>query len=350
MQKEIEMTVARAKLVNPEVTRWYHCISRCVRNAFLIDGDSDEPDTDRKEWIDKRLLFLNKIFAVSMAGYSILDNHLHMLIRIDSEDATRWTPQEVARRWFTLFPPRGSNRQIVQVTDALLDEAAKDLAWIAKIRDRLCSISWFMKCLKEPLARMANKVDKCRGAFFEGRFKSIGILDEQSLLTVCTYIDLNPVAAGISKTPENSLHTSIKTRIDHVKRQLRLDDLKVAIHGNAAASRVAAQLEDELWLIPIEDRRLIDSQREGMLTGFTLGNYVLLVEHTGRLVRDGKASISSDLADIFTRLGTTEQNWHEKIKKMTKPRPTGSFMASNRQTMQQTARKLGYHHLVNAYN
>jgi len=52
--------------------------------------------------------------------------------------------------------------------------------------------------------------DECKAAFFEGRYKSIAILDEEALLTVCAYIDLNPVAAGIVSLPEESPHTSIK--------------------------------------------------------------------------------------------------------------------------------------------
>jgi hypothetical protein len=39
-----------------------------------------------------------------------------------------------------------------------------------------------MKCLKEPLSRLANRQDNARGAFFEERFKSVTILDEKSLL------------------------------------------------------------------------------------------------------------------------------------------------------------------------
>ena len=66
-----------------------------------------------------------------------------------------------------------------------------------------------MKCLKEPLSRLANKQDEAKGAFFEGRFKSVAILDDESLLATCAYIDLNPVAAGITKVPESSPHTSI---------------------------------------------------------------------------------------------------------------------------------------------
>jgi len=69
-----------------------------------------------------------------------------------------------------------------------------------------------MKCLKEPLSRLANHEEQTRGAFFEGRFKSVAILDEASLLATCAYIDLNPVAAGIAEVPEASAHTSIKGR------------------------------------------------------------------------------------------------------------------------------------------
>jgi len=45
-----------------------------------------------------------------------------------------------------------------------------------------------MKALKEPLARMANKVDNCKGTFWGSRFKSIAIFDEEALLATCATI------------------------------------------------------------------------------------------------------------------------------------------------------------------
>ncbi len=343
------MTISRAKLVNPEVTRWYHCISRCVRRAYLFgEGMEGGSGLNRKEWLDERLCFLNEVFAVSVAGYAVLDNHLHTLVRIDLADAKQWSPHEVARRWFVLFPPRDTKRQPIKVTPEFIESKTQDTAWVEEIRKRLSSISWFMKCLKEPLARLANKADDCKGTFFEGRFKSIAILDEESLLTVCAYIDLNPVAAGVAETPEESYHTSIKERVDYVASQGRIDELRAAKQGSVAATKAASQLEEGLWLIPIEDRRAIDSKREGLLSGFTLGNYLLLVEYTGRIIRNGKDSISCELADIFDRIGTTAERWQTRMKRLIGSRWFGSFIASTRQRLRLMATKLGVHHLANA--
>jgi hypothetical protein len=36
-----QAALARAQLVDTSVTRWYHCITRCVRRAFLL-GEGDK--------------------------------------------------------------------------------------------------------------------------------------------------------------------------------------------------------------------------------------------------------------------------------------------------------------------
>jgi len=337
------MTIARAHLVDPAVTRWYHCTTRCVRRAFLLG----EGSLDRKDWLEHRLEELAQIFSVSVGGFTVMNNHLHVLVRLDPEAATAWSDEQVVRRWGRLFPPRDLRRQALPVSDEWVQQRLKDAQWVATVRERLRSLSWFMKCLKEPLSRLANREEKTGGAFFEGRFKSVVILDEESLLATCAYIDLNPVAAGIAEVPEASDHTSIKQRVEHVQQQGRADDLQAARDGSVAGSSAAAGLEEGLWLCPIEDRRKLDSPREGMLEGFSLGNYLLLVDYTGRLFREGKAVISAELGAILERLGSSAENWQARLQKLASGRLLGRFFAATRSRLREVAQSLGVHRLAN---
>ncbi len=173
------MTIARAHLVDPAMTRSYRFVTRCVRRAFLLG----EGMHDRKSWIEHRLEELAEIFSVAVAGFAILDNHLHLLVRLDPDVAQGWSDsdEDVVRRWGRLFPPRDKARQVAPVSDEWVQARLKDARWVATARERLQSLNWFMKCLKEPLSRLANRAEQTRGAFFEGRFKSVATLDGESI-------------------------------------------------------------------------------------------------------------------------------------------------------------------------
>src|SRR5688572_2941989 len=142
------MTTPRRRLVDPTVTRWYHCISKCVRNGRLLDSDGP---TDRKAWLQNRLKELSDIFAIAVAGFSVLDNHLHVLVRLDPDNEKTWSDEEVARRWGRLYPPRNRRREIIPVSQEWIQQQVEDRDWIAKTRKELQNLSCFMKCLKEPL-------------------------------------------------------------------------------------------------------------------------------------------------------------------------------------------------------
>ena len=82
------------------------------------------------------------------------------------------------------------------------------------------------------------------------------------------------MAAKIATTPETSDYTSIKQRVEHLEAQGKTAELEAADGGSVAGSRAAGGLEEAMWLCPIEDRRGLDSTREGMIQGFPLGSYV----------------------------------------------------------------------------
>ena len=65
------MTIARAHLIDPSLTRWYHCVTRCVRRAYLLGNE----EHNRKEWIESRLEELANCFAVAVGGFSVMNNY-----------------------------------------------------------------------------------------------------------------------------------------------------------------------------------------------------------------------------------------------------------------------------------
>ena len=338
------MTVARSQLVDVNVTPWYHVISRTVRGAFLL-GQGQE---DRKQWIEDRLEELSRVFAIEIAGFAVLDNHLHILVRLCPEAASAWTDEEVLRRWAAVFPPRGPDRSPLENIQAWLDEKLKDANFVARSRQRLGDLGWFMKCLKEPLARRANREDNCRGAFWQGRYKSIAILDDEALLATCAYIDINPVAAGIASVPEASPYTSVHSRVEHCREQGRLDDLQAARDGSVAAVEAARGLDADHWLCPLGDERGRGAVRVGVLEGLSLGSYLQLVDWTSRLVRDGKARVSAQVASILDRLGTSADVWQATLEQLfSRPRELGVSFAFDRERLREAAARRGCHHVAN---
>lgn len=213
----------RREIVSTDQIGVYHCVARCVRRAFLcgVDPVSGNDNNHRKSWIRQRLQQLAPIFGIDVCGYAVMSNHLHVVLRIRPDLAQCWSNQEIAARWLRLYPPRDPvTGRAAEVEERHLAMITSDPARVAQLRERLMSLSWFMRCLIEPIARAANREHRCTGRFWEGRFKSQALLDDAAILACSVYVDLNPVRAGISETPEESEFTSAFDRIQSLKRAL----------------------------------------------------------------------------------------------------------------------------------
>ena len=206
------MPQPRYRQVSVEDTPYYHCISRCVRRAYLCGADlvTGFDFEHRRQWIVDRIRLLCSVFAVDLCAYAIMSNHYHIVIRINADEVDQWTDEEVAKRWMQIFSgPLLMHRYLTNA-----DLTTAELKCVADLfvtwRERLGDLSWFMRCINEPIARMANAEDHCTGRFWEGRFKSQALLDERALLACMAYVDLNPIRAAMAKTPEQSDYTSIQ--------------------------------------------------------------------------------------------------------------------------------------------
>jgi len=217
------MAYPRSQLVSDEEPGFYHCVSRCVRRAFLcgFDPQSDKDFEHRRQWIEDRIFKLAESFAVSVYAYAVMSNHFHVVLRSDPQTPWQWSDREIAERWLAIFPGSISNRDdpacVERATLALLGNAER----LDVIRERLGSISWFMRALNEPIARMANREDGCTGRFWEGRFKCQALLDEEAVLSCMAYVDLNPVRAALCDSLRDSQHTSVRYRLESARSAIR---------------------------------------------------------------------------------------------------------------------------------
>ena len=203
----------------PDEVAIVHCVQRCVRRAFLagVDHLSGKDYGFRREWIRRRMEALASVFGCDVLSYAILSNHLHLILRNRPDVVASWSDEQVAIRWLKVFPGRRLDEHLGEPTQTDVETLVRDAERLAEVRKRLSDISWFMRALAEPIARMANRQDECTGRFWEGRFKAQRITDEAGLLACAMYVDLNPVRAAMAASPEESVHTSGYDRI-HAQR------------------------------------------------------------------------------------------------------------------------------------
>ena len=153
-----------------------------------------------------------------------------------------------------------------------------------------------MRCLNEGIARKANKEDNCKGRFWEGRFKSQALLDEQALLACMVYVDLNPIRAGIAETLEDSAYTSIQQRIaDYVE--------------NSTEDR-AQKAENEL----LELSSFIGDNPNEVGIPFHLKDYFELTDWTGRAILEDKTGFIAETTPyILSKLDIDTNTWIEMV-------------------------------------
>lgn len=222
------MATPRSKLIDSQQAMHYHLISRCVRGAWLTGKDplTGIDYSHRKNWIEERMRHLAQYFALELDAWAIMSTHLHIVSFYDPLAGADWSDDEVARRWVGAFPPRRKGEVDEVRKGVMRDTISRDPQLAEKRRSILCSVSGFMQHLKQPIAVRANQEDGCKGHFWEQRFYSGAILDEDHLLAAMAYVDLNPVRAGIAKNIRECEHTSIHRRLQGFENtQARLDDV-----------------------------------------------------------------------------------------------------------------------------
>ncbi|MEZ7206033.1 transposase [Pseudoalteromonas sp. DY56-GL79] len=279
------MATARKNQISLTDTKYYHCISRCVRRAFLCGEDkfTGKSYEHRRDWVEEKLLMLGSVFCIDICAHAVMSNHTHIVLYVDDKKAKRLSDEAIVMRWHKLFKGNWISQKFIEGEPLSESEQLIFDELVDEYRERLADISWFMRVLNEDIARRANNEDNCTGRFWEGRFKSQALLDEAALAACLAYVDLNPIRAKIAATPETSDYTSIKKRIDHAK----------------------------LGKQPKSLLRFAGSPRKHMPKGlpFELKFYIELVELTGQCIRTDKSGAIFESQPILSRLNIEPDNW-----------------------------------------
>ncbi len=180
----------RLKVIGEDA--YYHVISRTVGQEFLLGKKEKNKFV---EMIEK----LSKLFLVKIIGYSIMSNHFHLLIKIESSE--NFDDDNIRNR---LKKHYGKNYILNNIN-------------ISDNREKLSDLSVFMKTLKQSFSLWYNKKNNRKGHFWSERFKSVLIENGEGLLNCLAYIDLNSLRAKIVDIPENYKWSSIGYRINHKK-------------------------------------------------------------------------------------------------------------------------------------
>jgi len=238
----------------------------------------------RLRWVEDKLLELTKVFCIDVCAYAVMSNHTHLVLYVDDKKVNRLNDKAIVIRWHKLCKGTLLTQKYVQGEKLSKAELIFFNQTVKQYRERLSSISWFMRLLNEDIARKANKEDNCTGRFWEGRFKSQALLDEAALAACMAYVDLNPIRAKMANSLEESDHTSVQKRLT-----------------SATEGKQPKQL-----------LRFAGMSRQIMPKGlpFELKSYLELVELTGGIIREDKhGHIDNSGLSLLERLNISPENW-----------------------------------------
>jgi REP element-mobilizing transposase RayT len=162
----------------------YHVISRTALDGLPFNAEN-------KDMFVKILKSLSAIYFTEILGYSVMDNHFHLLVKMLPE--CNFSDDEIKRRFILKYGDK-----------FVLDE--KKLSFYRK---KWSKLSDFIKELKQSFSVYFNKTRNRRGTLWGERFKSVLLEKGETLIHCLAYIDLNAVRAGMVKKPEEYRWCSI---------------------------------------------------------------------------------------------------------------------------------------------
>ncbi|MFC1591401.1 transposase [Thermodesulfobacteriota bacterium] len=172
------------RLLIPDEPTIYHVMSRTAL-AGLPLGEVE------KDYLVILMKRLSRLYFTEIIGFCCMGNHFHLLVRMLPQE--QFSDEQIRFRHENFFGQKKSFSE----------------GHLPFYRQKYASLSEFAKELKQSFSRWYNKQNERKGFFWSERFKSVIVENGETLINCLTYIDLNPVRAGIAKRPEQYRWSSL---------------------------------------------------------------------------------------------------------------------------------------------
>jgi putative transposase len=187
------------RIQRPENTAIYHCLSRCVHGERWLDEHG-------KAVFCQILTRLSAFCGIRVLTYCVMSNHFHLLLEVPKkEDCLKIPDHELLRRFSMLYGEDGTDYMPISTTkleSIFKQNDALAHRWRKCLQERMHDLPLFMKLLKHRFTKWYNTTHKTYGTFWAERYASLLVEpDGEILRKIASYIDLNPVRAGLVEDP-----------------------------------------------------------------------------------------------------------------------------------------------------
>ena len=173
-----------SRLIIAEQKAIYHVMSRTALDGFPLK------DVE-KDFMLELIKKFSALYFAEILGFCLMGNHFHLLVKMIPEN--RYTHEQIQKSFETFY---GDSRDFNE-------------GQIPYLREKLSSLSEFMREIKVGFARYYNRRHNRRGYFWGDRFKSVIVEKGETLVNCLAYIDLNPLRAGLVERPEDYRWSSL---------------------------------------------------------------------------------------------------------------------------------------------
>jgi len=194
--------MSQPRILRPDSVSFYHVYSRIVDKQLIVhEGE--------KQFFHTWLRRLEAFCGVQVVTYCLMSNHFHILVRIPEKAAMPPLDEPTLRKLLPLIYSGRQLSDVVQELDAAC--AAHDSGnplWLRELLERYNArrhdLSSFIKDLKQRFTQWYNSHNARTGTLWEDKFHSVLVEgDENTLLTMAAYIDLNPIRANLVTDPKD---------------------------------------------------------------------------------------------------------------------------------------------------